>query len=148
MALSPYPVLLAIAGWPLSSGLGASGWSSGFGHDRLTGATERVSVDSAGAEANDLSTVGDISADGRFVAFVSKASNLVPEDTNNNDDIFVHDRLTGITSRVSVDSAGAQGLGGSHEPRISGDGRYGARRGRRLVLTRCGNPVFSEKPGF
>jgi len=95
-----------------------------FVHDRLTGATERVSVDSAGAEANDRSRVGDLSADGRFVAFVSEASNLVPGDTNNNEDVFVRDRLTGITSRVSINSAGAQGLGRSTEPSISGDGRY------------------------
>ena len=64
---------------------------------------------SAGNQGNSLSYDPEISADGRFVAFVSYADNLVSGDTNNSNDIFVHDRKTGATERVSVDSAGNQG---------------------------------------
>ena len=88
------------------------------------GTTERVSVDSAGNEGNGRSGYPSISGDGRFVAFQSDASNLVPDDTNHQDDIFAHDRLTGTTERVSVDSAGNEGDGGSEYPSISGDGRF------------------------
>jgi hypothetical protein len=94
-----------------------------FVHDRSTGITERVSVDSSGAEGNHESSMfSSISADGRFVAFSSAASNLVSDDTNGSLDVFVHDRETGITERVSVDSSGAQTRGGSDIGRISADG--------------------------
>ena len=89
--------------------------------------TERVSVSSAGEQANDACYAPSISADGRFVAFASKATNLVPGDTNDAVDVFVHDRLTGSTERVSVNSSGEQ----SHDPAlgyptpsISADGRF------------------------
>jgi Tol biopolymer transport system component len=94
-----------------------------FVHDRQTGATTRVSVDSAGAEANDQSFGSTISADGRLVAFFSKASNLVPGDTNGKDDVFVHDRQTSATIRVSVDSSGAQGNNHCGIGTLSADGR-------------------------
>ncbi len=95
-----------------------------FVHDSLGGTTERVSIDSAGAEGNADSYEPSISADSRFVAFKSLASNLVPGDTNGFDDIFVHDRLSATTERVSVDSAGGQGNNFSSSPRISDDGRF------------------------
>ncbi|MBI5285723.1 MAG: thrombospondin type 3 repeat-containing protein, partial [Chloroflexi bacterium] len=60
----------------------------------------------------------------RYVAFYSWATNLVPGDTNGADDVFVRDRVTGATERVSADSAGTQGNGFSYSPSISGDGRY------------------------
>jgi Ca2+-binding RTX toxin-like protein len=84
----------------------------------------RVSVDSAGNQANGSSFDLSISADGRFVAFTSDATNLVPGDTSNKEDIFVHDLLTNTTTRVSEDSAGNQGNGGSGAASISGDGRF------------------------
>ena len=71
-------------------------------HDRLTGTTIRVSVSSSGSQANGSSLVSSISSDGRFVAFHSNASNLVPSDTNGLTDIFVHDLQTGQIQRVSV----------------------------------------------
>ena len=86
------------------------------------GDTTRVSVDSSGAEANGRSTQSAISDDGRFVAFESGASNLVSGDTNNVDDIFVHDRQTGTTTRVSIDSSGVEANGYSASPVISNDG--------------------------
>jgi Tol biopolymer transport system component len=102
-----------------------------FVRDRVTGNTERVSVDSSGVQGNgdcvDPSFVHAypaISADGRYVAFFSIASNLVPGDTNAKWDIFVHDRASHTTERLSVDSSGAQGNGHSFYPSISADGRY------------------------
>src|SRR5207253_854957 len=99
-----------------------------FVHDRLTGVTERVSVASDGTQGDDFSQVPSISAAGRFVAFRSFASNLVSGDTNGRDDIFVHDRLTGATDRVSVASDGTQGNDDASEPNslpsISADGRF------------------------
>ena len=101
-----------------------NGQSDVFVHDRQTGATERVSVDSAGSQADGGSDAPAISGDGRFVAFESAASNLVPGDTNGESDVFVHDRQTGATERVSVDSASSQADAGSDAPSISGDGRF------------------------
>jgi Tol biopolymer transport system component len=95
-----------------------------FVHDRQTGQTTRVSVDSGGFQCHGESFRPSISWDGRFIAFVSEASDLVPGDTNNHRDIIVHNRLTSQTTRVSVDSGGHQSDGGSWKPRISSDGRY------------------------
>src|SRR2546429_3008796 len=82
-------------------------------HDRLTRTTERVSVDSAGSQADGESSSPAISADGRFVAFVSFATILVAGDSNGRGDVFVRDRLTQTTERVSVDSAGNDANRGS-----------------------------------
>lgn len=96
-----------------------------FVHDRQTGATTLVSVDSAGGQGNYISDFPAISADGRYVAFGSGASDLVADDTNSVADIFVHDRQTGVTSRVSVDSQGNQGDRDSfYFPAVSADGRF------------------------
>ena len=95
-----------------------------FVHDRQSGATVGVSVDSLGAQGNKDSYGASISSDGRFVAFGSASTNLVAGDTNNFDDAFVHDRQTGATERLSVSSAGVQANSGSLETSISGDGRY------------------------
>jgi len=100
-----------------------------FVRDRRAGTTERVSVDSAGGETEGGSYQPSISSDGRYVAFTSFATSLVPGDTNGRQDVFVRDRLTGTTERVSVDSAGAQADAdpahhGSYLPSISADGRF------------------------
>jgi uncharacterized repeat protein (TIGR01451 family) len=93
------------------------------------GFTEIVSVNN-GSPGNQDSERPSVSESGRFVAFASFADNLVPEDTNGVTDIFVRDRLTGTTQRVSVSSAGRQAdgpsglLGLMGGPSISGDGRY------------------------
>ncbi len=65
-----------------------------------------------------------ISADGRFVAFHSDATNLVAGDTNGATDVFVHDLQTGTTERVSVDSAGDEANAGSDRPSIDADGGF------------------------
>jgi Tol biopolymer transport system component len=97
------------------------------------GVTERVSVSSQGTAGDNDSSLAAVSADGRFVAFVSLASTLVPGDTNGTSDVFVRDRVTGTTERVSVDSRGRQSTGGDAggvldtnwgPPAISTDGRY------------------------
>src|SRR5438093_412858 len=95
-----------------------------FVHDRQTGTTERVSVASDGTQGNAASAGAALSADGRFVAFHSTATNLVAGDTNGKTDVFVHDRQTGITERVSVASDGTQGNNASSYPALSADGRF------------------------
>lgn len=85
-----------------------NGTTDVFVHDRLTGQTSRVSLDSAGTEANDGSYSASISGDGRFVTFESMATNLVPGDLNQKQDIFLHDRSSGVTTLLSVDSNGVQ----------------------------------------
>ncbi len=96
-----------------------------FVHDRQTGQTSRVSVASDGTQANGFSLFSSISADGRYIVFNSEATNLVSGDTNGYWDIFVHDRQTGQTSRVSVASDGTQGNGNtSYQTYISADGLY------------------------
>ena len=95
-----------------------------FVRDLRAGTTVLVSVSSTGAQGNDFSVGSEISADGRYVAFTSVASNLVPGDTNNSNDVFVRDRRTGTTSRVSVTSTGAQASTDSYFSKISADGRY------------------------
>jgi hypothetical protein len=89
--------------------------------------TVRVSVASDGAEGNGEGFFGppgpSMSSDGRFVAFDSAASNLVTADTNGRADVFVHDVLSGETTRVSVASDGTQADHLSAGPRISADGR-------------------------
>ena len=97
------------------------------------GATNvRVSVSSAGIQGNGISFRTALSGDGRYVAFVSEANNLVPGDTNGVRDVFVYDNQTLQTERVSVSTAGTQGDAYSgHQdenkasfPAISYDGRF------------------------
>jgi Tol biopolymer transport system component len=95
-----------------------------FVRDRQTGTTTLVSKDSAGVQGEGTSYRASISAEGRYVAFHSAATNLVSGDTNGVNDIFVRDRQTGTTTRVSKDSAGMQGDDDSFDPAISAEGRY------------------------
>ena len=95
-----------------------------FVRDSVDGTTSRVSVSSAEVQGDSDSSQASISADGRYVAFNSYASNLVGSDTNGYWDIFVRDLVDGTTTLVSVDSGGLPGNGGSYDPSISADGRY------------------------
>ena len=95
-----------------------------FLRDLSSNTTTRISVDSAGNPGNDNSFSGSISANSRFVAFGSNATNLVPGDTNNSGDIFLRDLSANTTTRISVDSAGNQGNGNSFVSSISADGRF------------------------
>ncbi len=89
---------------------------------------ERVSVSTAGVEGNaDSMVIGGrrvVSEDGRYVVFTSWATNLVPDDTNGVEDVFVRDRWLGVTRRASVDLAGGNADGPSFDASISADGRY------------------------
>jgi hypothetical protein len=92
-----------------------------FVHDRSTGTTVRVSVDSAGVEGNDFSDLPAISADGSCVAFESWASNFDANDTDFTTDVFVHDLASGVTEWVSRASP-PQWSGGYGRPALSSDG--------------------------
>ncbi|MEM7706363.1 MAG: hypothetical protein AAF358_12460 [Pseudomonadota bacterium] len=87
-------------------------------------ALELVSRSEAGGPANGSSLNASLSGDGRWIAFSSRASNLVAEDNNEASDIFVRDRQTDETSRVSVSSTGEEGDRGSFQPTISDNGRF------------------------
>jgi hypothetical protein len=97
-----------------------------FVRDRLTGAVERCSVSTGGVQGNALSGLYGIcvSAFGRFVAYGSRASNLVAGDTNRVSDVFLRDLVVDTTERISVDSAGIEGDGTSQHPALSADGRF------------------------
>ncbi len=93
-----------------------------FVRDRQYGTTERASVATGGAQADGGSVGASISTDGRYVAFWSDATNLVPDDTNGATDVFVRDRQLGTTERISVRSDGTQADGSSDAPSISAAG--------------------------
>ena len=97
-----------------------------FVHDRTSHVTERVSTGPAGLQANDASSSIDIDPEGRFVTFASLASNLVADDSNAGEDLFVHDRNAGRTRRVSIASNGAQSndIAVYRLPALSADGRF------------------------
>jgi Tol biopolymer transport system component len=103
-----------------------NGASDVFVHDRQTSETTRVSISGSGSQGNGASGFAAISADGRYVAFSSSASNLVSRDTNGTGDVFVHDLRTGRTTRVNLDSHGRQTNrgGDSWDPTIGARGRY------------------------
>ncbi len=95
-----------------------------FRYDRQTNTTLHVSIASDGGEPNGFNSLPDVSDDGRFVVFVSNATNLIVADTNNQHDIFLRDVQNNITTRISLDSAGSESNGFSNSPKISADGRY------------------------
>jgi Tol biopolymer transport system component len=99
-----------------------------FAHDRETGDTEKLNIDSDGIARYGWNYEPSVSADGHYVAFVSTAPDLVPGDTNGFADVFVRDRVLGVTERVSVSSEEEETDGGE-KPAISADGRFVAFRG-------------------
>jgi Tol biopolymer transport system component len=113
-----------------------------FVHDRLTGEVQLVSVTSIGEPANGVCVHPSISADGRFVAFSSSATNLSSGDNNGFFDVFVHDRLTHQTTMVSLSTTRTQGNAASLDPKISGDGRYVA------FNSRASNFILGDTNGW
>ena len=100
----------------------SNGVTDVFVLDRTTDELSRVSVTDSLDEAHGASGEPAISDDGRYVAFSSAASDLVASDDNGVTDVFLHDRLAGVTSRISVAADGAEADADSTEPAISGDG--------------------------
>lgn len=95
-----------------------------FLRDTQTGAATLISSNSAGEQGDGNSRNSSVSADGRYVAFDSEATNLVADDTNGKRDVFLKDIFTDATTIISTDSAGGQGNNHSYEPSVSADGRY------------------------
>ncbi|MEX0785012.1 MAG: dockerin type I domain-containing protein [Dehalococcoidia bacterium] len=110
--------LVALVAVALLAGLSLSG-AQGIGGET----TQLVSVSSDGSAGFGFSGSPSISADGRYVAFASEANNFVPNDTNAQD-VFLHDRQTGVTELISVATDGTQADRPASNPSVSGDGRY------------------------
>jgi Tol biopolymer transport system component len=119
-----------------------NGQSDVFVRDRRTGATTRVSVSSAEVQADGPSRLPSVSADGRYVAFVSRARNLAGADTHDFEDVFVRDRVAGTTTRVSNGPGGAEANGDSPSAGISGDG------GTVVFASSASNLVSGDSNGF
>ncbi len=102
-------------------------------YDHESQTLELISKNSSGQVADqraisasfgDTVSIPSLSANGRYVSWVTRATNLVDDDTNNADDIFVHDRFFGTTERVSVSSAGLEGNNASFDAKLSDNGRF------------------------
>jgi Tol biopolymer transport system component len=130
----------------------ANGLADVFVHDTHAAVTQRVNVSSVGEEADAVTFRGVVSANARFVGFRSRARNLVPGDTNDALDVFVHDRATRETVRVSVSSEGAQADAHGVDrpsrwsafmsrPFLSANGRYAA------FTSRASNLVADDRNG-
>jgi hypothetical protein len=131
-------VLIATASWPA----------------QFAGTPSLVNVNGAGVQGNADSGSVAIAADGALVAFASDADDLVSLDTNGDTDVFVHDTISGITTRVSVNYQGEEAQGDNECPALSADGRYVAfisrawnmRQAGRTSARRCGR-CNSRSPG-
>jgi len=116
-----------------------------FVRDLVAETTERVSVASGGAQANGESFAGSISDDGRLVVLFSSAPDLVANDTNLFDDVFLRDRSSGTTVRVSLTETGAQiAFGGSFAPRVAGAGRFVTYRSNGLGIVAGNDNALSD----
>jgi Tol biopolymer transport system component len=94
-----------------------------FVRDLVTGTTVRASVDSGGGDPDGVSSDPSLSADGRYVAFDSDASDIVAGDGNGAFDVFVRDLVAGTVVRASVDRDGGDPGGDSYNPSITADGQ-------------------------
>jgi LPXTG-site transpeptidase (sortase) family protein len=115
-----------------------------FVHDRQTGETNRVSVSSEGEQDNGISENPSISPDGRYVSFDSDATNLVPNDTNGVRDVFLHDRNTGMTTRLSMSSSGVQGGSASQSGTLSLNAAYASFVSSANLLTSPGSSITQQ----
>ena len=139
LALSVEGRFVAFDSWADDLVVGdTNGWLDIFVRDLQTGATERINTNGLGHEANGPSFGASMSRGGRFVAFSSWASNLVENDVNGVEDVFLHDRHSGVTQRVSQTAGGVGGEAISHSPYVSPNGRYVA------YSTRANNLVAGQ----
>ncbi|MDH5259066.1 MAG: hypothetical protein OEX07_13715, partial [Gammaproteobacteria bacterium] len=99
----------------------ASGQYDIYLHDRQNGVTERISFGDTGVVSNSHSSLPSISADGRYISYMSLASNLASNDTDNTMDIFVYDRETGNVEKATTTATTS---GPSYSPKISSNGRF------------------------
>ena len=113
-----------------------------FLRDRALGQTLLVGVTPSGIQGNGACSDPSISDDGRYVAFVSSSTDLVPQDTNGSSDVFVRDVVAGVTTRASTDATGIEADAGGSSPSISADGR------RVAFLSGATNLVASDTNGF
>jgi Tol biopolymer transport system component len=100
-----------------------NGMSDVFVRDRMLGTLRRISLASDGSQGNGISSFAALSGDGRWVAFLSSAPNLVAGDGNLHTDVFLHELATGLTTRISTAVGGGDPNGYSFWPTISSDGR-------------------------
>ena len=119
-----------------------NGQADVFLRDRVSNTTRRISVSSSGAQANSWSWSASIAASGRYVVFMSNASNLVASDTNGATDVYLRELGSAKTKRVSVSSTGAQGNGASSGGSVTPDGRYVA------FSSRATNLVTGDTNGY
>ncbi len=119
-----------------------NGMSDIFLRDTVLNTTERISISNTGEEGNYDSFGSSISADGRYVTFTSYANDLVPSDNNGFSDVFIRDRLLGITKRLSVSNTGEEGNADSYDSPISADGRYIA------ITSDASNLVSNDNNGY
>jgi hypothetical protein len=131
-------------------------WDDVLVYDRQTGLTEVVSIATDGAQSNGHADQPMLSADGRLVAFISFATNLTPGVLNDCSvytngvcrDVFLHDRQTGLTERVTVASDGTLSNDWSFEPALSADGRFVAFHSyANNLVPGDTNECFSEENG-
>lgn len=113
-----------------------------FCYDLITGVTEKINVSSTGEEANADSSGPSITAEGRYVSFTSHADNLISGDTNQQSDIFVRDRVSGTTKRISVSSTGEEANYMSEGSFISPDGNLVA------FASSASNLVVGDNNGY
>lgn len=133
---------LAMVTWAGNLAAGdTNGWDDVYLRDRTTGRTERVSVGDKGQQGNLWSTTAAVSSDGRFVAFSSYSSNLVPGDSNAVEDIFLRDRRTKTTRRINLGRGGAQADQSSFVNDISDDGRIVVFTSSATTLVPTGQPA-------
>jgi hypothetical protein len=114
---------------------GNNGYPQIYWYDRLTHQTVQVSQSEAGEPGDGAAGHLAISTDGRYIAFGSSARNLVPDDTNDDDDVFVRDMQTGSMRRVSISGQGVEANNDSARPAISAGGEIVAFQSRATNLT-------------
>lgn len=143
---SPRAALLALCAVIAGASPGAAQSGSVPQSFQRGGFNSLISVAWDGSQSDATSADANITPDGRFIAFFSDASNLVPNDDNGMGDVFLRDRIAGTTERISISAEGGDADQMSMQPSISDDGRYVAFMSYATNLTsETGiDPLFAE----